>query len=136
MLRTSYPRHFDVVARLDDCRAFGAGAFLASLPCARASRQHNLFALRADHWRVARHSFVGLPAPGATTVTMCRKCNNQLGHGHGHVGCGAGSATSGLTRAATHSSTYRKGGFKTAQHDAIAAVLCSLFDVPRDWRHL
>lgn len=118
---------FDVVARLDDCRAFGAGAFLASLPCAPASRQHNPFALRADHWRVAMRSFIGLPAPGATTVTMCRKCNNQLDHGHGHVGCGAGSATSALTRAATHSSTCKKGGFKTARHDAIAAVLCSMY---------
>ena len=71
---------FGVVARLDDCRAFGAGAFLASLPCAPASRQHNPFALRADHWRVAMRSFIGLPAPGAITVTMCRKCNNQLDH--------------------------------------------------------
>ena len=63
---------------------------------------------------------------------MCRKCNNQLDHCHGPchghvVGCGAGSATSALTRAATHSSTCKKGGFKTARHDAIAAVLCSIY---------
>ena len=30
-------------------------------------------------------------------------------------------------RAATHSSTCKKGGFKTARHDAIAAVICSMY---------
>ena len=35
--------------------------------------------------------------------------------------------TPAITRAATHSSSCKKGGFKTARHGSIAAVLCSMY---------
>ena len=59
----------DIVARLDDCHAMGAGAFLRAIPGGRD--KSGRFRMQGDHWRVAARCFVGLPPQGIIPATRC-----------------------------------------------------------------
>ena len=109
----------DVVARLDDCHAMGAGAFLRAIPGGRD--KSGRFSIQGDHWRVAARSYVGLPPEGIIRATRCVLCDQRWDHGLCSPGCPMG-------RAAIHPSVCTKGHLKNRCHDAAADVLLEMYE--------
>ena len=107
----------DVVARLEDCRSFGAGAFLNCIPLGRRGR----FAMQSDHFRVAARAYVGLPAPGVAPSSRCGMCGQRWDHGVRAGGCC-------LSRASVHPSVCVKGQHKNRRHDAIVEILRDMWE--------
>ena len=109
----------DVVARLDDCRSMGAGAFLDAIPGGRD--RSGRFQMQGDHWRVAARCHVGLPPEGVIPATKCALCDRRWDHGVFAPGCSMG-------RAAIHPSVCTKGQLKNRRHDAAADVLLEMYE--------
>ena len=112
----------DVVARLDECSSFGAGAFLNAIPLGRD--RSGAFRLRGDHWMTAARAFVGLPPLAVDPADVCTFCNKPMDDRAGLSGSTRGSVAASLTRASIHPSVCSKGQFKQARHDAACEMLC------------
>ena len=113
----------DVVARLDDCRSLGAGAFLRVIPGGRD--RSGRFLMQSDHWRIAARSHFGLPPEGVAPADVCRVCGKRWDHrparsGRHHGGCSLG-------RAAIHPSVCSAGYFISRRHDAVCDVLVEMY---------
>ena len=109
----------DVVARLDDCHAMGAGAFLRAIPGGRD--KSGRFFMQGDHWRVAARCHIGLPPEGVIPATRCVMCGERWDKGVLACGCATG-------RAAIHASVCSRGAFKNRRHDAAADVLLAMYE--------
>ena len=111
----------DVVARLDDCHAMGAGAFLRAIPGGR--NKSGRFFMQGDHRRVAARCHIGLPSEGVIPATRCVMCGERWDKGVLACGCATG-------RAAIHASVCSRGAsrFKNRRHDAAADVLLAMYE--------
>ena len=114
----------DVVARLDDCRAFGAGEFLRAIPGARD--KSGRFRIQSDHWRIAARCHVGLPPEGVAVDDKCRACGKRWDHRPSGSGPHRGGCS--LGRAAIHPCVCTTGYFITRRHDAVVDVLVAMYE--------
>ena len=115
----------DVVARLDDCRAFGAGEFLNAIPV--GSDRTGGFLIRSDHFRAAIRRYVGLPPPGVAPSDICLKCKQPLDANFDKAGATRGAVCGSLTRACCHASWCSRGTHKNKSHNAVADVLAEMW---------
>ena len=111
-------RKLDVVAKLDDCASFGAGAFLQAIPLGRGPMGN--FVMQSDRWRIAARAHLGLPAPGIHPQSLCGMCGEKWS-----VGVRAGGCLH--ARAAVHPSVCNKGQFKSRRHDRAVDVLGAMY---------
>ena len=114
----------DVVARLDDCRAFGSGAFLRAIPGGRD--RSGRFQMQGDHWRIAARCHVGLPPEGVAPADKCLVCSKRWDYRPS--GSGRHSGGCPLGRSAIHPSVCSAGYFITRRHDAVAGVLAEMYE--------
>ena len=114
----------DVVARLDDCRSLGAGAFLRVIPGGRD--RTGRFLMQSDHWRIAARSHFGLQPEGVAPADVCRVCGKRWDHRPARSGRHRGGCSVG--RAAIHPSVCSAGYFITRRHDAVCDVLVEMFE--------
>ena len=116
----------DVVARLDDCSSFGAGAFLNAIP--RGRERSGRYSLRPDLWVIAARAHIGLTPPGVVPGDICGLCHRPLDSGvEGQSVC-CGSLSGSCSRAAIHASVCPIGGFKNRRHNSTADVLCEMWE--------
>jgi hypothetical protein len=116
----------DVVARLDDCRSFGAGAFLEVIPMGHYHSTSST-AIRPDFMRAAIRKFIGLLPPGVAPSDICLKCKKPLDDKHDKVGATKAAVCGSLTRACCHPSWCPRGTHKAKVHNAVADVLCEMW---------
>ena len=107
----------DVVSRLDDCSAFGGGAFLEAIPLGRD--RTGRFVMQADHWVVAARHHFGLPPSGVEPSTLCCSCGQRWDYG---------SAAGSVSRASIHPHCCAKRGtIQGRRHDSICDVLMDMW---------
>ena len=116
----------DVVARLDDCRSFGAGAFLEVIPMGHYHSTSGT-AIRPDSMRTAIRKFIGLLPPGVVPSDICLKCKKPLDDKYDKVGATKAAVCGSLTRACCHPSWCPRGTHKAKVHNAVADVLCEMW---------
>ena len=115
----------DVVARLDDCRAFGAGAFMDAIPVGRDCTGG--YGMRSDHFRTALRRVVGLLPSGVVPTDICLKCKKPLDDKFDKVGATRAGVCGSLTRACCHASWCTNGTYKNKSHNCVADVICEMW---------